>query len=323
MKKNIGYIFLMIIPVGLLFAFGNFIVAQELNNTKHYDAKLIFEKKFNTETQIDFFSLANNDNNKPIFELYFPAGPFKTTYRIPKILNIDRNGNIFIIYDTILKVFDVSGNLIMQIVLPNDFNLDYWTSDNENEYLFFSKYETSEKVVYRINISKSEYLEVDKNYIDRLDPLVKPPLNEKDWAIKKKNAITLDGVFYCVGLGRAEATLFANANGHYNDPGKIFIYKCYASFDKVFTNPIDEENAKLIIPEHYKYDSLKISDFINEKIVCLTGWYITKYGDIYFTGIKSNEIENNVKDIKGHNISVDLVDPTFILYKLENTLAKE
>lgn len=313
----------MTIPIGLLFAFGNFIVAQELNNTKHYDAKLIFEKKFNTETQIDFFSLANNDNNKPIFELYFPAGPFKTTYRIPKILNIDRNGNIFIIYDTILKVFDVSGNLIMQIVLPNDFNLDYWTSDNENEYLFFSKYETSEKVVYRINISKSEYLEVDKDYIDRLDPSVKPPLNEKDWAIKKKNEITSNGVFYCVGLGRAQSTFFTQIDGIFRDPGNIFMYKCDASCNRVFTSAISEEEAKLIIPVQYRYDSLKMSDVFNEKFVCLTGWYITKRGDIYFTGIKSNEIENNVKDLKGHNISVDVVDPTFILYKLENTLSKE
>jgi len=307
----------LIASVVILFMInGNYNIVFNQINTNHYSTELIFERKFNSGD--DFFASASNRNGKSIFTIYAGA-PFRLSYNIPVLAHIDEQDNYYLIYGSVIKIYDKDNRNIKSFEIPNDFNLDYIKSDKETTYFYYSNYALGLKAVYKLNISNLDYIELNRESIDNLDPSLKSPTDPKEWAIQWRNFLTVDGFFYGVSLSNASSTIFKEKNGFYFNPGTVYINKYDAGFDITFSSVEFEEDIKQKIPSEYRYDTLNVESLFNDRIIYLSGWYVNQQGDIYFTGIKSNEMDNRVEDVNGRVTSVDIIDPTFIFCRLENS----
>ncbi len=300
--------------------FGNHNIGFSQINNNRYSPKLIFERKFNSGE--DFFALQQNSNGNSVFKIHAGA-PFRLSYNIPALIHVDDQNNYFLIYDSVIRIYDKDKRNIMSFEIPKDYNLDFIKSDKQNIYFYYGNYALSKKTAYKLNITGSEYVEMNQEAIENLAPSLKPPADEKESAIQRKNSLILDGRFYGISLGNAKSSIFKNENGFYYNPSSIYINRYDASFDVAFASAVYEEEVKLRIPSEYRYDSLSISSLFTDKIVYLNGWYTNQKGDIYFTGIKSNETSNRVKGSNDNVLSIDIIDPTFVFYKLENISENE
>lgn len=316
MMKSISKGSLSVICGVILFmTFGNYNIGLSQANSKRYSPKLIFERKFNSGE--DFFTSASSRNGIPFFTVYAGA-PFRLSYAVPVLIQIDERSNYYLIYGSTIKIYDIENRNVKSIDIPIGYNLDYFKSDKQNIYFYYGNYALSQKVVYKLDINNLEYIELDQGSIDNLDPSIKPPSDEKEMAIQRKNSLVVDGFFYGASLGNAESTIFKNEDGFYYNPGSIYINKYEAGFDPEFSSVVFEEDVKQKIPSEFRYDTVNVRSLFNDKIFYLSGWYVNQKGDIYFSGIRSNETDNRVKDVNGRVTSVDIIDPTFVFYKLEN-----
>lgn len=310
-NKKIFFTFLLGCILVLFFAF-------QLSRTNssfqtHYNYSLIFEKQFSED---DFFKFSNtSESNK--FHIY-PA-PFRQSYNIPSIIGIDSQENYYLLYLTKLKVFDKTGRKIMNFDFSEKWNLFYSSLDeSDNLYLYIDTDEpyTKERIAYKINATKSENKILENRDIEKLPLELRPPLTEIDKLVRYKNSISENGTYYNLGWGGVLSGLHTNENLRYINPETIHVFR----FDNTFNIPYDgiiyEEKINLI-SDQYKYENINLSELMNEKVIYVGSWKVTKKGDVYLSGIKSNNI-NRVKTSTEGFYSIDVLNPTFFLVKLEN-----
>ena len=128
-----------------------------------------------------------------------------------------------------------------------------------------------------------------------------------------------NGIYYGLAWSIGNFELLYKDGTRYIAPKRMVVLKFDSSFKEEYYEPSSElrimENPQIF--DKYKYDSINIDKLFNEKVVCIGrgNSYVDKKGNIYLTGIKSNDY-NRIPVVNYYNVEVQ--NPIFFLIKLEN-----
>jgi len=279
---------------------------------KKYVFKKLFEVPISTNTHDTLLSIYHS-RAKYSKDYYLVTNTqFSPTQFIPGpclfMIDFDTNFYIYNAYENI-KVFNKNGKFIYKFEYPEGFHAaDHSMEENGNAFILLIPDDKDEKkkIVYKINLKeRTESLLSD----DEINKLQSNLFNHKNALERKKKEQGTGNFYFEVTWGPGTKTIFTNENGRFITPSYLIIYK----FDTSYSNiPLKRE------PNEYLFDSLDISKYSNDKVFDVSITKIDKNGNIFISGVRSNEVERIKFDYDGVEVdAIKVYRPKFFLCEFE------
>ncbi|MBK9333699.1 MAG: hypothetical protein IPM96_15165 [Ignavibacteria bacterium] len=227
------------------------------------------------------------------------------------------NNNFYVsnAHDNII-VYDNLGNEVYKFIYQDGYNYTYPNFDDKgNLYLFLVSDDGEEKYekAVSINADTKENLELDKNQINLLDSAILPiDIHSSFQSDNRFNKHKGDGEnYFDVKWGKSNKSIFSANNGQYIVPETVSLYKFSNTFEYSKSTSTDLETSKI--------EEIIISNFNNNRFILLTGFRIDKEGNMYLSGVRSNDLtKRKIKIINIEKNVVDVKDITFFIWKFSN-----
>jgi len=318
------------IVVSILCTVMIFISIYSLSNTdveivQHYKIKKLFEINLSNKNEGDQIDI---DDGLQKLIVSGPS-PFSPTvgqwYKVPPILHVDNNENIYLLTQGKIQVFDSLGVSVLTLDIPDEnLNLDYYSWNEDGLYLFFNRnYSDTDYQIYLISVNEKTSRRIGRSDRILLETNILPPTSEKEMAqaeTYKRSISNEKGIYYGIGWGNGDYNLLHNASGRYIDPKEILVYKFDESYKESYVGPISQDiiAVNLEMYNKYTYDRISIESLFDEKLVCIgpRNVYVDKNGNIFLIGIKSNEVKRIITPNKTN--AGEVSNPVLFLVKLEN-----
>ena len=162
------------------------------------------------------------------------------------------------------------------------------------------------KIVYKINLKEhTESLVSD----DETNQLQSGLFNPQNYLERKKKEQGTGNFYFDLTWGTGMKSLFSNDDGRFITPGYLVIYK----FDTSYSNSSFNN-----VPVEYIFDSLNISKYSDDEVFDVSAVKIDKNGNIFISGVRSNEVERIKFDYGGVEVdAIKVYKPKFFLCEFE------
>lgn len=285
------------------------------NDREIGDKKYIFKDLF--EVQI------SNDTHDSLLSIYHSRAKYTKDYYLvtntqfspaqsipgPGLIMIDHDTNYYIAnaHENI-KVFNKNGRFIYKFEYPEGFNVaDYSMDKNNNALISLIPLDQNvkKKIVYKISLKEhTESLISDAD----TNQLQSGLFNPQNYLERKKKEQGTGNFYFDVTWGTGMKSLFSDDNGRFIEINPLNVYK----FDTSYNIDIN------YIPNEYLYDSLDITNYLSDKVISISSVKIDKNGNIFISGVRSNEAERTKLDYDGKEVDAFKVyKPKFFLCEFE------
>jgi hypothetical protein len=285
---------------------------EKVLSGKKYIFKKLFEVPISTDTHDSLLSIYHS--NFKYTKDYYLVTPteFSPTQFIPGpvLLMIDPDTNFYIAnaYENI-KVFNKSGKFIYKFEYPNDFRASsHYMDENRNVFILLMPGDQNEKkkIVYKINWKQHIESLLSDSETSQLQSGI---FNPQNYLERKKKEQGTGKIYFDAIWGTAMRSILTNENGRFIEPKSLNVYRFDTSYNI---------NLNYNIPDKYLYDSLIISNYFNDKVVDISSTKIDKNGNIYISGVRSNEVERIKLDYDRREIdAIKVYSPKFFLCEFE------
>jgi len=305
-------IVISLIPYSLFTCFSPFQIEEAPRKFE-----IVFEKSVSveySESGLNFYPKRFNRTKNYISiynELFGDQGAY-----YPILFGV-HNNNFYVsnAHDNII-VYDNLGNEVHKYIYKEGYNYTYPSFDDKgNLYLFLVSDDGEEKYekAVSINADTKENLELDKNQINLLDSAILPiDIHSSFQSDNRFNKHKGDGEnYFDVKWGKSNKSIFSANNGQYIVPETVSLYKFSNTFEYSKSTSTDLETSKI--------EEIIISNFNNNRFILLTGFRIDKEGNMYLSGVRSNDLtKRKIKIINIEKNVVDVKDITFFIWKFSN-----
>ena len=279
---------------------------------KYYIFKCLFDVPISTDTHDSLLSIYQSWTKYTKDYYLVTPTPFSPTQLIdgPRLLMIDPDTNFYIAnaYENI-KVFNKNGKFIYKFEYPDNYLLSdyYFIDETSNAFilLFGNGQNAGKKIIYKIN--SKEHIE---NILSdsETSQLLSGLFNPHNYSERMKKEQGTGNFYFYVTRGMGIMSLFTDDNGKFIEINPLNVYK----FDTSYSINIGH------IPNEYLYDSLDITNYLNDKVISVSSVKVDKNGNIFISGIRSNEAERTKLDYDGkEEKAIKVYKPKFFLCEFE------
>ena len=284
---------------------------EKVLSGKKYIFKKLFEVPISTDTHDSLLSIYHS--RAKYTKDYYLVTPteFSPTQYIPgpRLMMIDPDTNFYIAnaYENI-KVFNKNGKFIYKFEYPDDYQAsDHFMDENGNALILLMPGDQNKKkkIIYKINLQNHIEILLSDSETSQLQS----GLFSQNYLERKKKEQGTGNIYFDVTWGTAMRSILTNENGRFIEPKSLNVYRFDTSYNI---------NLNYSIPDKYLYDSLIMTNYFKDKVIDVSSFKFDKHGNLFISGVRSNEAERTKLDYDGKEINAFKVyKPKFFLCEFE------